>query len=62
MPLVSLSSVEVVGLHDLSVRPGQSSCRLLALPEEDYLHKAQVLEWCTRFPVLVHWAELVQLP
>ena len=39
----------------LSVRPGQSSCGLLALPQENCLYKAQVPEWCTDIPVLVHW-------
>jgi len=37
--------------HPLSVRPGQSSCGLLALPQEDLLHKVRVSEWCQA----VHW-------
>ena len=31
---------------------GQSSCGILAL------HKAQVPEWCTGIPVLVHWVAI----
>jgi len=49
--LVSLSSVkceaivEPRALQFLSVKPGQSSCEVLALPQEDLLHKAWVPEW-----------------
>ena len=39
----------------LSVRYGQSSCGLLALPLEDL---SQVPEWCTGIPVLVHWTAI----
>ena len=34
------------------MRPGQSTCGLLALPQKDL---PQVTEWCTGIPVLVHW-------
>ena len=39
----------------LSVRPGQSSCGLLALPQE---HKAQAPEWCIGILVLVCWVAI----
>ena len=35
-----------LGSAILSVRPGQPSCRILALPQEDLPHKAWVPEWC----------------
>ena len=40
------------------MRPGQSSCGLLALPQGICLHKAQVPEWCTGISVLVHRAAI----
>ena len=40
----------------LSMRPGQSSCGLLALGI--CLHKAQAPEWYTGIPVLVRWAAI----
>ena len=42
----------------LSVRLGQSSCGLLALPQEDF---PGMPEWCTGIPVLVHWAAIAVL-
>jgi len=38
--------VELWVPRPLSVRPGQSFCRLLALPQEDLPHKTSVSEWC----------------
>ena len=73
-----LSHLAVLGLlwnfyvlRPLSVRPGQFTSGLLALPQEDLLvlalprriclHKAQVSQWCTGIPVLVQWAVIAAL-
>ena len=40
------------------MRPGQSSCGLLA---QDCLHEDQALERCTGIPVLVHWVAFALL-
>ena len=40
------------------MRPGQPSCELLALLQEDLPAQAQVPEWCTGIPVLVHWVAM----
>jgi len=36
------------------MRPGQFFCGLTTI----FLHKAQVPEWCTGIPMLVHWAAI----
>ena len=61
---LSLSHLAVLGslwnfrFCDLSVRPGQSSCRLLVLLQEEFPALAQMPEWCTGIPVLVHWVAI----
>ena len=50
--------VELWVLRPLSVRPGQSSCRLLVLSQEDLpAQEDQVPEWCTGIPV-VRWVAI----
>ena len=40
------------------MRPGQSFCGLLVLPQEDLPAQTQVPEWCAGIPVLVRWAAI----